>query len=218
MRFRAWIVERDRLQIAGGLERPNNLQYVTREGTEVIKAFFEATVRAIQIEEQELNQLFNINKDLYQKHHHGVCSLYETTFVYLVFKELLKQEYPFMIFWEQPYPENNKEHSDLGIRNENGDLEALVEFKIWKENHDKEIKADIAKLNKVRAKCRKLIVVLGYGGDIEENNKFLLKENPSLRFIDKEAMKTKFFKSELGRVEDNALNVFFYEVESRSDV
>lgn len=177
----------------------------------MIDTFFNATVDAIRKEEQELNQLFNINKDLYRKHHHGVCILYETTFVYLVFKELLKRDYPFMIFWEYPYPGNKKEHSDLALLNKDGELEALIEFKIWTQDDDRKIKADIEKLQKETG-CTKYIVVIGYGGDINENNEYLLKQNPSLMLIGMKGLTTSFFKTKLDRLEDNELNIYMYEV------
>jgi len=178
----------------------------------MIKTFFNAIITTIQKEESELNHLFNLNKEFYQKHHHGVCILYETTFVYLIFKELLKQKYPFMIYWEYPYPGNKKEHCDLALLNENGSLEALIEFKIWMQDHDREIKSDIDKLQK-QTGCKKYIVVIGYGGDIEENNQFLLKENCStLEFVAYKGLTTKFFKTQLDRLDDNPLNIFLYEV------
>lgn len=176
-------------------------------------------VSAIKKEELELNQLFKKNSELYQNHHHGVCILYETTFVYLIFKELLKHEYPFKIYWEFPYPDNKKEHypdnkkehCDIGLIRNNGDVEALIEFKIWTENHDRKIKADILKLQKVTG-CKKYIVILGYGGDIHENHDYLMTENPSLHLIGMDGLTTNFFKVKEDRLEANELNVFMYEI------
>jgi hypothetical protein len=128
----------------------------------MINEFFNAVVSAIDNEEKELNTLFDANKDLYTKHHHGVCILYETTFVYLIFKDLLKREYPFIVYWEYPYPTNKKEHCDLALLNKNGDLDSLIEFKIWIKDHDKEIKSDVSKLKKEN-NCNKYINVIGYG-------------------------------------------------------
>lgn len=177
----------------------------------MIKIFFNAAVEAIQKEESELNQLFSASIDLYKRHHHGVCILFETTFVYLIFKELLKRKFPFMVYWECPYPGNKKEHSDMAILNKDGTLEALIELKIWMQDHDKEIKSDIYKLQKETG-CKKYIVVLGYGGDMDENNEFLLKVNPSLKLIAMKGITTKFFKTNLDRLDENELNVFMYEV------
>ncbi len=177
----------------------------------MIKAFFKATVEAITKEERELNQLFNINRNLYQKHHHGVCNLYETTFVYLIFKQLLIQQFPYMVYWEYPYRSDKKEHSDIALLNNEGKLEALIEFKIWTQNHDRKIKADIAKLQKENG-CNKYIIIIGYGGDINENHNYLIEDNPSLKKIDMVGITTSFYMSKLDRMEDKELNVFMYEV------
>jgi len=177
----------------------------------MMTVLFEASVVAIKKEEDELNQLFSMNKDLYPNQHHGVCILYETTFVYLIFKELLKQQFPFTANWEYPYPANKCEHSDLALLNKDRELEALIEFKIWKEDHDRNIKQDIYKLQKA-ADCKKYIVVIGYGGDILENDQFLLENNNSLQLIGKMGLTTKFYITKQNLLADNELNAFLYEV------
>lgn len=180
----------------------------------MINTFFDATVEAIQKEETELNQLFSSNSKLYKKHHQGVCNLYETTFAYLVFKELLKRQYPLMVYWEYPYPypyfSNKREHCDLALLNEFGKPTSLIEFKIWIKDDDIGIKADALKLQKV-SECNKYIVIIGYGGDIEENHKYLIRDN-ILKLVNKKGLSTKYFKTKSGKVEDNELNVFMYEV------
>lgn len=42
----------------------------------MMKKFFDAALEAILKEENELNTLFNLNKNLYKRNHHGVCNLY----------------------------------------------------------------------------------------------------------------------------------------------
>lgn len=175
----------------------------------MIKTFFRTTVDAIQKEEHELNLLFNKSQTLYPNHHHGVCMLYETTFVYLIFKELLRQPFPYMIHWEYPYP-NKREHCDLAIF-DNPTLPTLIEVKIWTQDHDKVIKSDIEKLQQVIG-LKKYILILGYGGDITENNTFLLSQNPSLHLIEMKSLTTQFFKNKLNILESNELNIFLYEV------
>ena len=181
------------------------------EMNRMMTVLFEAAVAAIKKEEDELNQLFSMNKALYQNQHHGVCILYETTFVYLIFKELLNRQFPFTANWEYPYPSNKCEHSDLALIDEAGELEALIEFKIWKEDHDKNIRQDICKLQRA-PDCKKYIVVIGYGGDIVENDQYLLKNNNSLQLIDKKGLTTKFFITKQNLLADNELNAFLYEV------
>lgn len=193
-----------------------NMRHSNAEMSSMMTKLFEAAVVAIKKEEDELNQLFSMNKDLYPNQHHGVCILYETTFVYLTFKELLKQQFPFTANWEYPYPSNKCEHSDLALINEVGELEALIEFKIWKEDHDRNIKQDICKLQRA-PDCKNYIVVIGYGGDIVENDQFLLNSNISLNLIGKKGLTTKFYKTKQNLLADNELNAFLYEVKEEKN-
>ena len=177
----------------------------------MIKAFFNAALEAIACEEHELNGLFKYNANYYKRSHHGVCNLYETTYVYLIFKELLRQAYPFTVYWEYPYPSNAKEHSDLALLNEDGTLEALIEFKIWTTDDDRAIKRDVVKLQK-ESRCKKYMFIIGYGGDLEENHHYLIRDGAPLKLVNKRSIPTKFFKVSLDAIEDNALNLFMYEV------
>jgi hypothetical protein len=188
-----------------------NIRFKYYGGKKVINKFFDAAYEAVKKEEKELNDLFALNKEYYKNNHHGVCNLYETTFVYLIFKELMREEYPFTVYWEYPYNTNKKLHCDLALLNKDGTLDSLIEFKIWARDDDSEIKNDIKKLQN-EIGCKKYIFIIGYGGDIEENHKYLCENNSSLRCIDQKQLKTKFFKTNLGRVEDNNLNLFMYEV------
>jgi hypothetical protein len=172
---------------------------------------FNAAYEAIQNEENELNNLFDLNKHYYQKNHHGVCMLYETTFVYLIIKELLKIQYPLTAYWEYPYPSNSKQHCDLALINKEGVLDSLIEFKIWTTDDDIAIKNDVFKLQKEQG-CNKYIFVIGYGGDINENNNYLCRDNAPLKIVKMRGFKTKFYKAYLNKVEDNELNLFMYKV------
>ena len=177
----------------------------------MIKSFFNSALEAISREEHELNELFKLNENYYNKNHHGVCNLYETTFVYLIFKELLRNEYPFTVYWEYPYPSNAKNHCDLAVLKEDGTLDSLIEFKIWIKDDDKGIKNDVLKLQKEQG-CKKYVFIIGYGGENEENHKYLIRDNAPLKLINKRSIKTKFFKTDLNIVTDNELNLFMYEV------
>jgi hypothetical protein len=55
-------------------------------------------------------------------------------------------------------------------------------------------------------------LIIGYGGDIDENDSFLLASNPSLILIKKTQLTTRYFKSNKEMVEDNNLNVFMYQI------
>lgn len=173
--------------------------------------FFDYALEAILREEHELNILFDSNANYYKKHHHGVCILYETTFVYLIFKELLRKRFPFTVYWEYRYPSNSREHCDLALLNEDGTLDSLIEFKIWMTDDDDAIKNDVLKLQKEQG-CKKYIFIIGYGGDIEENHNYLMRDNAPLKLVDKKGIKTKYFKTDLNAIEDNDLNLFMYEV------
>lgn len=124
---------------------------------------------------------------------------------------MLRIHYPFTVSWEYPYPSNSKLHSDLALLRADGSLDSLIEFKIWIKDDDKDIKDDILKLQKEQ-NCKKYIFIMGYGGDIDENESYLLRDNPPLRLVNKRALKTKFFKMASNKVEDNELNLFMYEV------
>lgn len=177
----------------------------------MINSFFNSALEAILCEENELNELFKLNENYYKKSHHGVCNLYETTFVYLIFKELLRKEYPFTVYWEYPYPSNAKNHCDLALLKEDGTLDSLIEFKIWIKDDDKDIKNDVLKLQKELG-CKKYVFIIGYGGDIGENHSYLIRDNAPLNLVNKRSIKTKFFKTALNTVGDNELNLFMYEV------
>jgi hypothetical protein len=61
-----------------------------------------------------------------------VCNLYETTFAYIIFKELLRIKLSYRVHWEFPYPGNINEHCDLALLNENEKHpESLIEIKLW---------------------------------------------------------------------------------------
>jgi hypothetical protein len=97
-----------------------------------MEQFFHCAVNAIWNEENELNDLFNKNSKYYTNHHEGVCNLYETTFAYIIFKELLRIKLSYRVHWEFPYPGNINEHCDLALLNENEKHpESLIEIKLW---------------------------------------------------------------------------------------
>lgn len=175
-----------------------------------MEQFFDCAVNAIRKEEDELNDLFNNNTALYPTHHQGVCNLYETTFAYIIYKELLRCKYPLTVYWECQYPGNRLEHSDLALLNGNK-VDSLIELKIWTRNDDRNIKPDIKKLENEKV-CKKYMLIFGYGGDIEENDQYLRKENQFLILINKIQLSTKYFKSEKGIIENSNLNVFLYQI------
>ena len=142
------------------------------------KLFFKSLVTAIVKEEDELNELFRNSDKEYQKFAPaGVSCLFETTFVYITIKQLLKDIFPLLISWEHPYPNDNYKKADMALLNsfDSKDINTLIEFKIWKTEEGKEIIEDIEKLNTVENEnIDKYMVVIEYTDiRIEENKKFL---------------------------------------------
>lgn len=184
-----------------------------------MKQFFEFAYKAIEQEDIILRSLFGKsynNKKLYDNEHNGVCCLYETTFVYLIFKELLKNDFKYKVAWEEPYPSNKGLHSDLALKDDNGKIQAFIEFKIWKENDCKSITDDINKL-KTEPKSEvpnKYIFVIGYGGDLEENKTFLEKQNlDMLEEVDEpRSFDTKYWNVKENKFVPNNINFFMYKI------
>lgn len=175
------------------------------------KEFFNYVFEAIEEEEKTLNRLFGSNSEYYMDNHHGVCNLFETTYVYLTFKKLLEKCFPFKVFWEYPYPSKKNNHSDIALITKEGELHSLIEFKLWINDSDYGIKRDIEKL-KSEDGCRKFIFVIRYGGDIEKNHEYLMRDNPPISLVDKKGIKTRFYKYKKNIIEDTELNMFMYEV------
>jgi hypothetical protein len=64
-----------------------------------------------------------------------------------------------------------------------------------------------------KTECKKYIVIFGYGGDIIENNDYLINNNKlSLKLFNMRSLTTKFFNTKHDCLIDNELNIFMYEV------
>lgn len=184
-----------------------------------MKQFFEIAYTVIKQEDIILRKLFGEtenNKKLYGKEHNGICCLYETTFVYLIFKALLENNFKYKVAWEEPYPSNKGLHSDLALKNDKDKIQAFIEFKIWKENDCKSITDDINKLksepkNKVP---NKYIFVIGYGGVLKENKTFLENQNlDMIEEVDKpKSFDTKFWNVKEKKFVQNNINFFMYKI------
>ena len=118
--------------------------------------------------------------------------LFETTWVYLTFRELVSRRFPLEVLWEPEYPSNRKLKADLVLRENRGGIsreQAFIEFKIWKSEDAKEIEADIKKLkdglggyNEVPTRA---FVLLLFESDHNEELDYLkwLKKNLKVDFI-----------------------------------
>lgn len=155
--------------------------------------FFRSACQALIKEDQELRDLFLDNEPLYDKQHNGICCLYETTMVYLTFKELLKNKFPLSVSWEHPYPGMPSLKADLGLLKDDQTIDSLVEFKIWTSEDGYEIRKDVEKYNRLNFDCRKYIFVVEYaGGDIVDNKNYLLVQNPEVEIVNMEQTSTFF--------------------------
>ena len=176
-----------------------------------IEKFFECAANAIQQEELELNNLLGSNSQYYEQSHFGVYNLYETTYVYIIFKALLKNYFEHMVYWEYPYPSNSNLHSDIAFLDKNRKLEALIEFKLWTQEDDRVIQSDIDKLRKEK-NCNRYIFIIGYGGDIKDNDTYLHNHNHGIHNIALKNLITKYYDQNLGKLVDGNLGLYLYEV------
>lgn len=155
------------------------------------KTFFKSLVTAIVKEENELNELYrNSNKEYQKFAPAGVSCLFETTFVYITIKQLLKDKFPLVVSWEHPYPNNKSLKADMALLNscDTNDINSLIEFKIWKTEDGKEIKEDIDKLNTVVGYAKYMVIIEYTDNKITDNKAFLDKlikeKNPKFNIID----------------------------------
>lgn len=172
--------------------------------------FFDGFYQALSQENQTLHSLFDQNHTLYRTQHHGICCLYETTMVYLVMKELLRQKFPYTLFWEYPYPDNSSWKADLGILDpDSQEPVSLVEFKIWLSNSGREVLLDVEKLNSVPSHLSKYLCVVEYGGDANKNAAYLEQQSECIHVIAAKTFSTRFYDSELGQLKDIPINLYF---------
>ena len=147
--------------------------------------FFESIRKALAAEEDELQQLLKQNSSLYrQQNIHGIGCLYETTLVYLVWKQLMRDRFPLEVSWEHPYPENHTLHADMALLTEDRQVDSLIEYKIWKTEDAREVRGDVEKYRNCSFKeTRYLVVFEVYGGNLEENTEYLLQTFPDVSLV-----------------------------------
>jgi len=146
---------------------------------ENVTALFHAAVDEIRAENDALAELFGHNEQYDKTISKSVAILFEHIFVYLSFKGCLRKKLPFLLHWEDRYPDNPYRHVDLGLQNEDG-TKAYIEFKLWTSESGSEISNDIDKLAAVTS-GEKYIFVISIGGDREKNIRFLEYDNERSR-------------------------------------
>lgn len=178
------------------------------------KLFFKSVVQAVVNEEEELNNLFANNSEKYKTLlPYGVSCLFETTYVYIIIKQLLKNKFPLFASWEHPYPSNNSLKADLALLNDKNDIISFVKFKIWESKDAQEIKSDIDKLKQETEVSDKYIVAIEYNSEhIDENRKFL-KEELKLDVIYKTQLITSFFEEDNNKLVP--MNIYFTKIKKK---
>ena len=188
------------------------------------KDFFELVVKAISEEESILNELFEKNSNEYQKFLPcGVSCLFETGYVYIIFKKLLDEKFPLLVSWEHKYTNSNK-RADMVLLNSSNqdDINSFIEFKKWKFDDGHEIDNDIGKLEQEKRKIDKYIVAIecnyfdkNYDELINKNAEFL--EKKGLKIIDKKYIKTMFYNYKDKTNELVPLNIYFCNLEKKDE-
>lgn len=178
---------------------------------ELEKLFFKSVVQAVVSEEEELNNFFANNSEKYKTLlPYGVSCLFETTYVYIIIKQLLRNKFPLLASWEHPYPSNNSLKADLALLNDKNDINSFVEFKIWESEEAQEIKLDIDKLVQETKVSDKYIVAIEYNSEhIDENGKFL-GEKMGLEVIYKTQLITSFFEEDNNKLVP--MNIYFTKI------
>lgn len=180
------------------------------------KLFFKSFVEAITKEEIELNELFDRNSKEYQKlGPSGVSCLYETTYVYITIKQLLKNKFPLLVSWEHSYTDNNYSKVDMALLNAPGNTNSFVEFKIWKSEDGHEIKSDIEKLKNEKSNISKYIVAIEYNSEsIIDNVKFLTEEM-ELEVVEYTRLLTNYFNWENKCNRIVPMNIYLAKIKSK---
>jgi len=176
--------------------------------------FFAAMYKALIDEDQSLRTLFEANAPLYYKQHNGISCLYETTVVYLVFKQLLKEKFNYCLSWEYPYPGNTILKADLALLRNNQDCDSLVEFKIWTSEKGDEVRWDVMKYLRTSFAGGKYLAIVELGGpDIIANSTYLSQMNPEMEILETKSFTTRFFDSSATKqLTDKSINLYFLKM------
>ena len=175
--------------------------------------FFESFYNGLKSEDELLKNLCEQNFPRYAKQHNGISFLYETTMVYVVLKQLMKDKFPLTVSWEHPYPHNGALKADIGLLDENGQVDSLVEFKIWTSEDGKEVTHDVDKYTSCNFSGDKYLCIVEIaGGNIEDNAEFLLKTNPDLELLDKRSFKSLFKKNKEEELKTVATHLYMLKI------
>lgn len=152
--------------------------------------FFDDACQALATEEKELHRLFEQNHNLYcHQSIHGIGCLYETTLVYLIWKQLMRNNFPLEVSWEHPYPGNHTLHADMALLAEGRSVDSLIEYKLWTSEDAREIRGDVEKYRKCSFPGGKYLLILEpCGGDLDANTEYLLESFPDVLLVKRATM------------------------------
>ena len=128
---------------------------------------------ALRAEDEEIRRLLQRFGPRYDDHNHGIGASFEPGMVYVIWKHLLRAEWPFKVVMELPYPSKRTTHADLGIVDEQG-ARALLECKVWHKENAKDLASDVHKLRTTAGDLQKFLLVVSIARDYEANREFLL--------------------------------------------
>lgn len=175
--------------------------------------FFESFYNGLKNEDELLRSLCEQNFPRYNNQHNGISFLYETTMVYIVLKQLMKDQFPLTASWEHSYPNKRSKKADIGLLDENGQVDSLVEFKIWTSEDGKEVTHDVDKYTSCNFSGDKYLCIVEIaGGNIEDNAEFLLKTNPDLELLDKRSFKSLFKKNKEVKLQSVSTHLYMLKI------
>jgi hypothetical protein len=150
-----------------------------------IDKFFEIATDALKKEDVFLAErlAFCETAGFYRDYHQGISFLFETTLIYLIFRELLANDFPRRenceVRWEDPYPNNASKKVDLLLKPSSPLPEAFVEAKIWRKEFGEDLKSDIDKMKELPTESRRFMLVFWWDPtDGNTNLKWLKSELP----------------------------------------
>lgn len=170
-----------------------------------MRRFFAITLEALEEENRFLMNNFS-KTNLYDKWHHGLSFLFETTLVYLVFRKLLEKDFPFEVIWEDSYTQMHSLKSDLTIVHSEALKDKIyIEFKIWRKETAEDIEADLIKLSpliKKGERCFEFVLWRARKGEEETHlnyleNQKIFKDQLYLNTIECKHFDTKFVDNKL---------------------
>ena len=116
----------------------------------------------------------------YHDYHQGIQFLFETTLVYLIFRELLATDFvrkqQCEVRWEESYDDNIAKKADLVLKHRSLPS-AYIECKIWRHEYAEDLKADIRKMTVLPPESRRFLLVLWVDQRTPEANVEWLERN-----------------------------------------